>query len=104
MIALNMFMLTRCLLCQFVGLSPFGTDGFLKSRLRRHLAEIKEDDREILAEGIESMTDNEIREGDYLVCVIAATSAHRAAIGEARVFPRDLVEYSCFNCFRYTAL
>ena len=28
-------------LCRFVGISPFGTDSFLVSRLRHHLAEIK---------------------------------------------------------------
>ena len=28
-------------LCRFVGISPFGTDAFLVSRLRNHLAEIK---------------------------------------------------------------
>lgn len=28
-------------LCRFVGISPFGTDAFLASRLRNHLAEIK---------------------------------------------------------------
>lgn len=28
-------------LCRFVGIQPFGTDAFLRSRLRRHLMEIK---------------------------------------------------------------
>lgn len=28
-------------LCRFVGIQPFGTDAFLRSRLRRHLVEIK---------------------------------------------------------------
>lgn len=28
-------------LCRFVGIQPFGTDAFLRSRLRRHLLEIK---------------------------------------------------------------
>lgn len=28
-------------LCRFVGIQPFGTDTFLRSRLRRHLVEIK---------------------------------------------------------------
>ena len=28
-------------LCRFVGIQPFGTDAFLRGRLRRHLLEIK---------------------------------------------------------------
>lgn len=28
-------------LCKFVGLAPFGTDAFLRARLRAHLASIK---------------------------------------------------------------
>uniref|UniRef100_A0A061S6J5 Mitochondrial proton/calcium exchanger protein n=1 Tax=Tetraselmis sp. GSL018 TaxID=582737 RepID=A0A061S6J5_9CHLO len=46
----------------FVGLQPYGTDGFLKSRLRHHLAAIKEDDKAIRAEGVDSLTDTELRE------------------------------------------
>ncbi len=38
-------------MCQFVGISPFGTDGFLRARLRQHLRQIKQDDYEIEQEG-----------------------------------------------------
>ena len=48
-------------LCRFVGISPFGTDAFLKTRLRSHLIEIKSDDREIQQEGIENLTEDELR-------------------------------------------
>lgn len=48
-------------LCRFVGISPFGTDSFLRSRLRHHLREIKEDDREIRAEGIDELSPDELR-------------------------------------------
>jgi len=46
----------------FVGLPPYGTDGFLKNRLRHHVAEIKEDDAEILQEGVTSLSDSELRD------------------------------------------
>ena len=36
-------------LCRFVGISPFGTDAFLVSRLRNHLREIRVRDRHLLA-------------------------------------------------------
>ncbi|KAF5830338.1 LETM1-like protein-domain-containing protein [Dunaliella salina] len=38
-------------LCHFVGISPLGTDAFLRSRLRKHLNQIKKDDYEIEQEG-----------------------------------------------------
>jgi LETM1 and EF-hand domain-containing protein 1 len=49
-------------LCRFVGISPFGTDAFLKTRLRAHLLEIKQDDFEIQEEGIEMLTEEELRQ------------------------------------------
>jgi len=49
-------------LCRFVGISPFGTDAFLRTRLRSHLLEIKADDRDIQEEGIESLTEDELRQ------------------------------------------
>ncbi|GMH33776.1 hypothetical protein BSKO_01610 [Bryopsis sp. KO-2023] len=49
-------------MCQFVGLSPFGTDNFLRTRLRAHLGGIKRDDRDIRSEGIESMTLEELKQ------------------------------------------
>lgn len=38
-------------MCHFVGISPFGTDAFLRSRLRKHLGQIKNDDYAIEQEG-----------------------------------------------------
>jgi LETM1 and EF-hand domain-containing protein 1, mitochondrial len=49
-------------LCRFVGISPFGTDAFLKTRLRAHLLEIKQDDREIQEEGLDMLTEEELRQ------------------------------------------
>ncbi|PRW58330.1 LETM1 and EF-hand domain-containing mitochondrial [Chlorella sorokiniana] len=49
-------------LCRFVGIQPFGTDAFLRSRLRRHLMEIKEDDQDIQEEGVDSLTEDELRQ------------------------------------------
>ncbi len=48
-------------LCRFVGISPFGTDAFLRARLRAHLGALKSDDREIEAEGLEALSDDELR-------------------------------------------
>ena len=48
-------------LCRFVGIQPFGTDAFLAARLRSHLARIKADDRAIKEEGLDSLTDEEMR-------------------------------------------
>eukprot|EP00891_Asterochloris_glomerata_P009122 jgi/Astpho2/9122/e_gw1.00133.93.1_t len=48
-------------LCRFVGIPPFGTDAFLVSRLRAHLARIKSDDRAIKDEGLDALTDEELR-------------------------------------------
>jgi len=49
-------------LCRFVGIQPFGTDAFLRARLRLHLKEIKEDDREIKEEGLDDLTEDELRQ------------------------------------------
>jgi LETM1 and EF-hand domain-containing protein 1 len=48
-------------LCRFVGIPPFGTDAFLVSRLRAHLARIKMDDRAIKEEGLDSLSEDELR-------------------------------------------
>ena len=48
-------------LCRFVGIQPFGTDAFLAARLRAHLARIKADDRAIKEEGLDALTDEELR-------------------------------------------
>lgn len=49
-------------LCRFVGIQPFGTDAFLRTRLRAHLTDIKGDDREIEEEGLENLTEDELRQ------------------------------------------
>lgn len=49
-------------ICRFVGLQPFGTDAFLRSRIRSHIRKLKEDDREIQAEGLAELSDPELRE------------------------------------------
>jgi LETM1 and EF-hand domain-containing protein 1, mitochondrial len=49
-------------LCRFVGIQPFGTDPFLRARLRAHLNNIKEDDKDIQTEGMESLSEDELRQ------------------------------------------
>lgn len=49
-------------MCQFVGIAPFGTEHFLRSRLRQHLSKIKQDDFEIKQEGLEALTEDELRQ------------------------------------------
>ncbi|KAK9786798.1 hypothetical protein WJX73_003279 [Symbiochloris irregularis] len=48
-------------LCRFVGIQPFGTDAFLAARLRSHLSTIKRDDRAIQEEGVDTLTEEELR-------------------------------------------
>lgn len=45
-----------------MGLSPFGTDNFLRSRLRAHLGAIKRDDQVIREEGVSTMTFEELKQ------------------------------------------
>lgn len=49
-------------LCQYMGLKPFGSDGFLRFKLRSKMRSIKEDDRRILWEGIDSLTIDELQD------------------------------------------
>ncbi|EFJ43438.1 hypothetical protein VOLCADRAFT_106866 [Volvox carteri f. nagariensis] len=49
-------------MAQFVGINPFGTDQFLKNRLRAHLQQIKHDDYQIEREGLENLTEDELRQ------------------------------------------
>jgi hypothetical protein len=49
-------------MCKYMGLPPYGGDAFLRFQLRAKLRNIKEDDRSILWEGIDSLTIPEIRE------------------------------------------
>ncbi len=58
----NLERLQLVTLCQFVGITPFGTDAFLRSRLRQHLAQVKRDDLDIKAEGLDNLTPDELRQ------------------------------------------
>jgi LETM1 and EF-hand domain-containing protein 1 len=49
-------------MCRYMGLSPYGGDGMLRYQLRSTLRSIKEDDRSILWEGIDSLNIQEIRD------------------------------------------
>ena len=49
-------------MCRYMGLPPYGADAFLRFQLRAKLSSIKEDDRRILWEGINSLTTDELRE------------------------------------------
>ncbi|XP_057527863.1 uncharacterized protein LOC130806699 isoform X1 [Amaranthus tricolor] len=49
-------------MCKYMGISPFGTDAYLRYMLRKRLKRIKDDDRLIQAEGIETLTEAELRE------------------------------------------
>ncbi|KAL5781018.1 hypothetical protein ACOSP7_006047 [Xanthoceras sorbifolium] len=49
-------------MCKYMGISPFGTDSYLRFMLRKRLQWIKNDDRLIQAEGVESLSEPELRE------------------------------------------
>ncbi|KAL1327946.1 hypothetical protein HN51_037926 [Arachis hypogaea] len=49
-------------MCKYMGISPFGTDAYLRYMLRKRLQRIKEDDRLIQAEGVDSLSEAELRE------------------------------------------
>ena len=49
-------------MCQFMNLQPFGSDAFLRFQLRSKLTSIKEDDKRILWEGVESLTSKELQD------------------------------------------
>ncbi len=73
-------------LCRFVGIQPFGTDAFLRARLRLHLKEIKEDDREIKEEGLDNLTEDELRQA-------CRARGMRAPFGEGAVaFMKEQLE------------
>lgn len=65
-------------MAQFVGIASVGTDQYLRNRLRSHLAKIKKDDYEIEKEGLENLTEDELR-------VAARARALRAPFGEGAV-------------------
>lgn len=71
---------------QLVGLSPFGTDNFLRTRLRAHLGGLKRDDRVIREEGLDTLTDDELRQA-------CRARAMRAVFGDgARAFMKQSME------------
>uniref|UniRef100_A0A803KMK6 Mitochondrial proton/calcium exchanger protein n=1 Tax=Chenopodium quinoa TaxID=63459 RepID=A0A803KMK6_CHEQI len=49
-------------MCKYMGIRPFGTDAYLRFMLRDKLRKIKEDDKMIQAEGIESLSEAELRQ------------------------------------------
>ncbi|TYG99197.1 hypothetical protein ES288_A10G176800v1 [Gossypium darwinii] len=49
-------------MCKYMGISPFGTDAYLRYMLRKRLRWIKNDDKMIQAEGVESLSEAELRE------------------------------------------
>ncbi|KAL5990776.1 hypothetical protein ACLOJK_011680 [Asimina triloba] len=49
-------------MCKYMGISPYGTDAYLRYMLRKRLEWIKNDDRMIQAEGLESLSEAELRQ------------------------------------------
>ncbi|XP_058101895.1 uncharacterized protein LOC131246043 [Magnolia sinica] len=49
-------------MCKYMGISPYGTDAYLRYMLRKRLAQIKNDDKMIQAEGVESLSETELRQ------------------------------------------
>ncbi|MQL70389.1 hypothetical protein Taro_002716 [Colocasia esculenta] len=49
-------------MCKYMGIQPYGTDKYLRYMLRRNLQEIKNDDKLIQAEGVESLSEFELRQ------------------------------------------
>ncbi|KAI3880327.1 hypothetical protein MKX03_011060 [Papaver bracteatum] len=49
-------------MCKYMGVSPYGTDAYLRFMLRKRLQWIKNDDKMIQAEGVETLSEAELRE------------------------------------------
>ncbi|XP_037454262.1 mitochondrial proton/calcium exchanger protein-like [Triticum dicoccoides] len=49
-------------MCKYMGIRPFGTDHYLRFMLRKKLRDIKNDDKVIQAEGVESLSEEELRQ------------------------------------------
>ncbi|MCO5603760.1 hypothetical protein L7F22_057912 [Adiantum nelumboides] len=49
-------------MCKYMNIKPYGTDAYLRHMLRSKLAWIKQDDRMIQAEGVESLSEGELRQ------------------------------------------
>ncbi|KAG6647517.1 mitochondrial proton/calcium exchanger protein-like isoform X1 [Carya illinoinensis] len=48
-------------MCKYMGISSYGTDAYLRFMLRKRLQQIKNDDKLIQAEGVESLSEAELR-------------------------------------------
>ncbi|XP_039009401.1 mitochondrial proton/calcium exchanger protein-like [Hibiscus syriacus] len=62
-------------MCKYMGFSPFGTDAYLRYMLRRRLQRIKNDDKLIQAEGVDSLSEYELREDCRERGMVGALSA-----------------------------
>ncbi|PIN10379.1 Ca2+-binding transmembrane protein LETM1/MRS7 [Handroanthus impetiginosus] len=49
-------------MCKYMGINTYGTDAYLRYMLRKRLQKIKDDDKMIQAEGIESLSEEELRQ------------------------------------------
>uniref|UniRef100_A0A5B7AYH9 Mitochondrial proton/calcium exchanger protein n=1 Tax=Davidia involucrata TaxID=16924 RepID=A0A5B7AYH9_DAVIN len=49
-------------MCKYMGISPYGTDAYLRYMLRKRLQWIKNDDKMIQAEDVESLSEQELRQ------------------------------------------
>lgn len=49
-------------MCKYMNISPYGTDAYLRYMLRKRLRRIKADDKLIQEEGVESLSEEELRE------------------------------------------
>ncbi|GJN02457.1 hypothetical protein PR202_ga19810 [Eleusine coracana subsp. coracana] len=49
-------------MCKYMGIQPFGTDNYLRFMLRKKLEDIKNDDKMIQAEGVDTLSDYELRQ------------------------------------------
>ncbi|KAI4353172.1 hypothetical protein L6164_002143 [Bauhinia variegata] len=49
-------------MCKYMGISPYGTDAYLRYMLRKRLQQIKNDDKLIQSEGLESLSEAELRQ------------------------------------------
>ncbi|KAG4185149.1 hypothetical protein ERO13_A09G213622v2 [Gossypium hirsutum] len=50
-------------MCKYMGISPYGTDAYLRYMLRKRLQWIKKDEKLIPGEGMESLSEAELRQG-----------------------------------------
>jgi LETM1 and EF-hand domain-containing protein 1, mitochondrial len=58
-------------MCKYMGLPSYGSDEFLRFELRMKVTSIREDDRRIMWEGIDTLTTEELREAcEYNILLI----------------------------------